>query len=79
MIEVFYAFGVMFMTCELGQRINIAFVECGEMVEQFDWYLFPAEIQRMQPMILNITQQPFELKCFGSTACDRDTFKSVRM
>lgn len=76
-IETTYAFSVMFICCELAQRISVAFDECSEMVDQLDWYLFPAKIQRMLPTILNFTQQPIEIKCFGSTACDRETFKSV--
>lgn len=78
-IEVIYAFGVLFIACELGQRVNLAFAKCSEMVDQIKWYLFPAEIQRMLPMILNFTQQPFEIACFGSTRCDRDTFKWVSL
>lgn len=77
MFQVFYAFAVMLITTEIGQRFNLAYAECNDMVEQFDWYLFPTDIQRMLPMILNFTQQPFEIICFGSAACDRNTFKSV--
>ena len=77
MIEVFYAYAVLFICCELGQRVNLAFDDCSEMVDQFEWYLFPTKIQRMLPIILNFSQQPFEIKCFGSTACDRETFKYV--
>ena len=79
MIQVIYAFGVVFIACELGQRVNLAFVECSDMIDQFDWYLFPAEIQRLLPIILNFTQQPVEIKCFGSTTLDRETFKYVRI
>lgn len=76
-IQVFYAFCDMFLACELGQRINIAFDECGEMIDQFDWYLLPAKIQRILPLIINFAQQPVNIKCFGSSACDRETFKYV--
>lgn len=77
MLEFLYSFAVVFIDCEMGQRVNLAFAKCSEIVEQFDWYLFPTEIQRMLPLILNITQQPFEIVCFGSAAGDRETFKSV--
>lgn len=77
MIETFYAFGVMFISCELAQRINLEFDECRAMVNQFDWYLFSEEIQRILPLILNFMQQPFEINCFGSATCDRETFKYV--
>lgn len=57
MTEIFYSFGVVFVACELGQRINIPYDECSEMVEQFDWHSFPAEIQRLLPLTINFTQQ----------------------
>lgn len=76
-IETCYGFGSLFIFCEMGQRINLAFAECSEMADQFDWYLFPTKIQRMLPMIFRFTQRPLEIVCFGSTACDRDTFKLV--
>lgn len=79
MIEVIYAFGVLFVACEIGQRINLAFDDCPEMVNQCEWYSFPAEVQRIVPLILNFTQQPFVVKCFGSKACDRETFKCVSL
>lgn len=68
----------MFIACELGQRINLAFIECNEMFDQLEWYLFPAEIMRLLPLIFNFMQQPVDIACFGSTALDRDTFKYVR-
>lgn len=46
-LQTFYAFGIMFMSCEIGQRVNLAFEECNEMINQFKRYLFPAEVQRM--------------------------------
>lgn len=78
-IEAMYAFGVVFISCELGQRSTNDFEECSEMIEQLDWYLFPAEIQRMLPIIINFAQQPIVFYCFGSAACSRDTFKKVRI
>lgn len=76
-IIAIYSFGIMLTVCELCQRINQAFAECSYVVDQLHWYLFPTKIQRMLPMILIFTQQPIEIKCFGSVACDRATFKSV--
>lgn len=75
--EIIYAFGTLLIACEICQRVNLAFEECSDMVDQFEWYLFPTKIQRMMPLILNFTQQPIEITSFGSAACDRETFKSV--
>lgn len=76
-LEAMYAFGVLIIACELGQRINLAFEECNDMIDQFEWYLFPVEIQRLLPLLWLVAQQPIEIVCFGSKACDRDTFKQV--
>lgn len=75
--EVMYAFGVLFIACEIGQRITIAFIECSDIIDQFKWYLFPAKIQRMLPLLMNFTQKTIEIKCFGGMKSDRDTFKYV--
>lgn len=67
----------MAIACELSQRINLAFDECNDMIEQFEWYLLPAEMQRMLPFIMHFAQQPIHINCFGSTAYGRGLFKYV--
>lgn len=79
MFQALYAFGVMFIACEMGQRVNLAFNECNDIIDQFEWYSFPVEIQQMLSFIIHYTQQPVEIKCFGSAACDRETFKVVSL
>lgn len=78
-LQVIYAFGILFVSCELGQRITVAFDECSVIIEQFDWFLFPVEIQRMLLIVIHFAQQSIVIKCFGSAACDRETFKYVRV
>lgn len=75
--EAIYAFGVVFISCEIGQNGTNTFEDCSEMVEQLNWYLFPAKIQRMMPIVIHYTQQSVMFKCFGSAASCRDTFKKV--
>lgn len=77
MIEAIYSFGLMFFACELGQRTNDALDECSKMIDQLNWYLFPEEVKRVLPIIINFAQQPIAFYCFGSTACIRETFKYV--
>lgn len=74
-----YAFGLLIITCELGQRVCNAFDECNDILNQFHWYLFAPNIQRMLPTIINFTQRPVVFCCFGSTAAIRETFKYVRI
>ena len=79
MIQIAYAFGILLICCEMGQQINLAYDECSQMIDQFDWYLLPYNIQRLLPTIINFAQQSVDIKCFGSTTLDRDTFKYVSL
>lgn len=66
-----------FIPNELGERMGSAMSEINDLTEQFDWYSFPIEIQKMLPIILIIVQQPITIKCFGSISCTRETFQAV--
>lgn len=79
LFEVTYAFGHLFIACELGQRVHQTFIEHNNMINQLDWYLIPVDIQRMLPMLINFTQQSVAFECFGSTTMVRETFKVVRI
>lgn len=68
---------LVFIICELGQRITDAFEEIGFTIQQSDWYLFPIKIKQMLPMIIANAQKPATIECFGSITCARDTFESV--
>lgn len=72
-----FAFTTVLIACELGHRMNCSFERILFTIEQFDWYLFPIEIQRMLPLIIAIAQQPVTLECFGSIECSRQVFKNV--
>lgn len=53
--------------------------EISESIDQLDWFLLPQEIRKILPIILLSVQQRVEIKCFGSIACSRDSFKKVRL
>lgn len=72
-----YAFGTMFIACDLGQRLDDAFAEIGELIYQCDWHLFSVEMRRMAVVMITVLQQPLSLKCFGSISCSREVFKKV--
>lgn len=74
-----YAFGVALFICELGQRLTNAFGEIGDVIADFDWYLFSFEIRKLLPTLLMVAQQPVALECFGSISGSRDTFKTVSL
>lgn len=76
-IEVAYAFGLLCFACELGERFRNLFEEIAVTIDQFNWYLFPFEMQRTLPIIILNVQQPVAIACFGSILCDRNSFKFV--
>lgn len=75
--ETFYAFALVFIVCELGQRVTNAYGIIENTIESFDWYLFPNELRHMLPFILSFAQQPITFKCFGRISCNRETFEKV--
>ena len=77
-IEVFCAFGFVFVACELGQRISDAFNELSDVIGRFNWYTFSVEVQHILPTIILVAQQPVVISCFGSVLCLREAFKKVK-
>lgn len=72
-----YAFGAVFVICELCQRITNSFDEISEKIEAFEWNSFPQEIQKLLPILLIGAQQPVVFECFGGISALRETFKKV--
>lgn len=64
--DVCNTFVVVFITCELGQRLANAFSEINELIEEFQWYRFSI-----------LSQKPVSLGCFGSFLCGREAYKIV--
>lgn len=79
MFFTMYAFGTVFMSCELCQKVTNGCEEFSDRIGQLKWYLFPIKIKRFLPIVILHAQQPTVFKCFGSIACDRDTFKQVQI
>lgn len=72
-----YAFGTVFLICELCERVGNLFIENDIKTGNLNWYSYPREFHGMFPTILIMTQQPFEIGCFGSITCSRVTFRKV--
>lgn len=77
MLYGFWAVCMVFFSCEIGQRFSNAYEDVNDVIGCMNWNYLPLEIQRMLLIIMLDTQQPFEVNCFGSTACNRETFKKV--
>lgn len=73
----FSAFVIALVVCDLGERTNNAHVSVGDMIDQFDWYSFTDDMQRMLPIIFIQAHEPVGFKCYGSITCSRETFKNV--
>lgn len=68
---------IVFVECELGQRMSNEFGGIGFTIDKLDWYLFPIDVQRMLCVIIANAQQTISLECFGSMTCTRELFKQV--
>lgn len=75
--ELFWAFTLVSLSCELSARMSNEFDEIAVRIYQFKWYLFPIEMRQMLPTIMLSAQQWVGFSCFGSIPCDRETFKKV--
>lgn len=74
---MFWSFAFIFIFCYFGQSIRGQFNQLNDVIYEFEWYLYPVEIQRMIPTILIATQNTPSLKGFGNVNCTHETFKKV--
>lgn len=77
--EVFYSFCVVFVSCEMGERLINEYEDIEFVICQLDWYLLPLEIQQMLTTIIINAQHPVTIECFGSTNVNRESFMQVRL
>lgn len=77
LLFVSIGFGVVLIMCELAQRACDHFNDIDEIMLQWNWYLFPNEIQRILPLVLIVVQTPVQLECFRSISCTRETFQKA--
>lgn len=76
-LELFFTFGLICTTCELCQKMTDKFEAIDDQIIRWDWFSLPMKTQRWLPIIMMNTQQSFDLVCFGSILCNRDTCKKV--
>lgn len=77
-LELFSTLVIFFTPCEMAGRISIGFDEINDHINQFDWYLFSLEMKKLLLIVMANGQQPVDIACFGSFACNRSTFKKVK-
>lgn len=74
----FWAFGLVFIACEMGQKYSNGFNEIGKTFAEIDWYLLPEKTQRMLVVILIYLQEPNDFRFFGNISTSRTQFQKVR-
>lgn len=76
-VELFVAFVLVFISCELAGRISNNFECICDTISNSNWYAFPLSIRKILPIILINAQEEVYFECFGSIPCNRETFKRV--
>ena len=76
--ELIVTLALLFLLCELCGRVSSQFDDICNLINRFDWYLLPLEIQQLLPFIIANAQQSVDFPCFGSFACNRELFKKVK-
>lgn len=67
----------LFLACNLGEIVSIAFENANETIYQITWYACPVELQKCLVPMLLITERPFHMPVFGQLDCSRAAFKAV--
>lgn len=73
------SFSVLFIICEFGERVRLAFGEVNATVDELKWYLLPRKTRKMLLTVLIVVQEPVGLTIFGSIICNRIIFKEVNL
>lgn len=68
---------MVFTICALGQKLSQNFEDIADLVEQYDWYLFTEEINRILLTIITILQRSIAIECFGSLEAGHEAYKKV--
>lgn len=61
----------------IEQRFSDSTSEMDEVIIQYDWHSFPSKALRILPMVMQNTQKPIVIKCFGNVLCARMQLQKV--
>lgn len=75
--EMFWAFTLIFVVCEFGDNVSYTFSKIDYEALRLDWYSLPVNLWKMVPSVILYAQRPVYIQVFGSTACNRLSFKNV--
>lgn len=77
--ELLFTLTLLFVSCELGNRMSNEFEYINDQIHQFDWHMLSLETQQLLPIITMSVDQPIGIPCIGSIMCNLNTFKTVRI
>lgn len=77
--EMLWSSTMIFLYCEIGEKVTHGFNEISHEIGQIDWYLFPIEQLKFLPTIISVVQQPMHFSGFGSISYTREDFKKVQI
>lgn len=66
-----------FITCEPGMMLTAEFEKIGNELCRCNWYLLPADLQRMLIIFVLDMQNPIKISSYANITCERDTAKLV--
>lgn len=76
-VVVIPVFALIFIACELNQRLTDKFEIFNDRFWELNWYLSPIELQRMYLIFGSNTQQSVYIRGYGNIFLTRETYKKV--
>lgn len=74
---MFFAFALIFLFCEVGERIISACDRINDEIWMSFWYEFPSDIKKMLSFVISFAQHPIKIHGLGNIQCNRQSFKEV--
>lgn len=74
---MFWSFIVIYVFCEMGEKVTNQFNEFGEELGQCNWHLFSMKLQRIYIIALANADQPTTIHGLGHIVCVRESMKKV--
>lgn len=68
---------MLLLICEFGQILTDHFDQVNNAIDDCDWTLFPKEVQKIWPIIIQNSQRIVVLRTFEKSSCSRESFKQV--
>lgn len=76
-LQLFWGYAVIFIFCELGERLTQEYDKLYDVICEFNWYAYPLKVQRILPIAFAGAQDQIILQGFGNCLCTREAFKNV--